>query len=135
MQVLTTLNSVHLRQQLAVAGFGHFVATPMQAPRRDITLPSMAAPASLKTPSTLFCGGSGVMIKFNSPKPWAAALAVSVLVTFGSFSLIASSFQQVASDAARVAQLPPVTVVGKRAAVGHEFAGQSVQTTPVLAKL
>ena len=75
------------------------------------------------------------MIKFNSPKPWAAALAVSVLVTFGSFSLIASSFQQVASDAARVAQLPPVTVVGKRAAVGHEFAGQSVQTTPVPAKL
>ena len=79
------------------------------------------------------------MTKFNSPKPWAVALAVSFLLTYGSFTFIASSFQHAASDAACIAHsptvLPAVTVVGKRAAVADEFAGQSVQGAPVRAKL
>ena len=79
------------------------------------------------------------MIKFNSPKPCAVALAASFLLTYGSFTFIASSFQHVASDAACIAHtptvLPTVTVVGKRAAVADEFAGQSVQGAPVQAKL
>ena len=79
------------------------------------------------------------MIKFKSPKPCAVALAVSFLLTYGSFTFIASSFQHAASDAACIAHSPtvllPVTVVGKRAAVGDEFAGQPVQGAPLQAKL
>lgn len=75
------------------------------------------------------------MIKFKSPKPWALALAASFALTYGSFTLIASSFQHTASDAACVAKLPSVTVVGKRAMVAEEFAEQSAQTPPAAAKL
>ena len=79
------------------------------------------------------------MIKFKSPKPWALALAASFALTYGSFTLIASSFQHAASDAACVAHspisLPSVTVIGKRAVVADEFAEQSAQTPPAAAKL
>lgn len=75
------------------------------------------------------------MIKFSSPKPWAVALAASFVLTYGTFTFIASSFQHAASDAACIVQLPPVTVVGKRAALADEFAVQSVQAVPGAAKL
>jgi hypothetical protein len=70
------------------------------------------------------------MIKFSTPKPWTLALAASFVLTYGSFTAIAASFQHAAHDAACVVQLPPVTVVGKRAAVADEFADQSVQAAP-----
>ena len=80
----------------------------------------------------LFSNRSNTMIKFNSHKPWAVALASSLLVTYGSFTFVAGTFQHAASEQTRVASaplvLPPVTVVGTRAAVADEFAGQSVQT-------
>ncbi len=75
------------------------------------------------------------MTPFKSPKPWALALTASFVLTYGSFTLIASSFQHAASDAACIAKLPPVTVVGKRVAVADEFAAQFVQTVPSAAKL
>ena len=75
------------------------------------------------------------MIKYSTPKPWAVALATSFVLTYGTFTFIASSFQHAASDAACVVQLPPVTVVGKRAAVVDEVAVQSIETAPAAAKL
>lgn len=75
------------------------------------------------------------MIKFSTPRPWAVALAASFILTYGTFTLIASSFQHAANDAACMVQLPPVTVVGKRTAVADEFAAQSIQTAPAAAKL
>ncbi len=70
------------------------------------------------------------MIKLPTPKPWTLALAASFVLTYGSFTAIAASFQHAAHDAACVVQLPPVTVVGKRVALADEFADQSVQATP-----
>ena len=70
------------------------------------------------------------MIKFSTPKHWALALLASFVLTYGSFTFIASLFQHAANDAACVVQLPPVTVVGKRSAVVDEFASQSVQAAP-----
>ena len=75
------------------------------------------------------------MIKFSTPKPWAIALLASFVLTYGSFTFIASSFQHAANDAACLVQLPAVTVVGKRTAVADEFAAQSVQTAPAAARL
>ena len=75
------------------------------------------------------------MIKFSTPRPWAVALAASFMLTYGTFTLIASSFQHAANDAACMVQLPPVTVVGKRAAVVDDVAVQSIETTPVTSKL
>ena len=75
------------------------------------------------------------MIKFSTPRPWAVALAASFMLTYGTFTLIASSFQHAAIDAACMVQLPPVTVVGKRAAVVDDVAVQSIETTPVTSKL
>lgn len=96
---------------------------------------------TLTSPNTvnLSSNRSSTMIKFNSRKPWALALATSLLVTYGSFTVIAGSFQHSASEAARIARaplvLPPVTVVGARAAVADEFASQSVQTVALQSKL
>ena len=75
------------------------------------------------------------MIKFLTPRPWAVALAASFMLTYGTFTLIASSFQHAAIDAACMVQLPPVTVVGKRAAVVDDVAVQSIETTPATSKL
>ncbi len=75
------------------------------------------------------------MIKFSTPRPWAVALAASFMLTYGTFTLIASSFQHAAIDAACMVQLPPVTVVGKRAAVVDDVAVQSIETTPATSKL
>lgn len=75
------------------------------------------------------------MIKFSTPKPWAVALAASFVLTYGTFTFIASSFQHAANDAACMVQLPPVTVVGKRAGVVDEVAVQSIETTPAASKL
>lgn len=75
------------------------------------------------------------MIKFSSPKPWAVALAASFVLTYGTFTFIASSFQHAANDAACMVQLPTVTVVGKRAKVAGDFAVQSIQAAPAQAKL
>ena len=75
------------------------------------------------------------MIKFSIPRPWAVALAASFMLTYGTFTLIASSFQHAAIDAACMVQLPPVTVLGKRAAVVDDVAVQSIETTPAASKL
>lgn len=61
------------------------------------------------------------MNKFSTQKPWALGLVASVIVTYGSFSAIASTFQHVAADTASNAycrvDLPAVTVIGKHASV------------------
>jgi hypothetical protein len=61
------------------------------------------------------------MNKFSTQKPWALGLVASLIVTYGSFSAIASTFQHVAADASTNAfckvELPAVTVTGKHAAV------------------
>ncbi len=64
------------------------------------------------------------MNKFSTQKPWALGLVASVIVTYGSFSAITSTFQHVAADTATNAfcrvELPPVTVIGKHAALGSK---------------
>jgi hypothetical protein len=66
------------------------------------------------------------MNKFSTQKPWALGLIASVIVTYGSFSAIASTFQHAAADAATSAlcrvELPPVTVIGKHAALVEQSA-------------
>ena len=61
------------------------------------------------------------MNKFSTQKPWALGLVASLIVTYGSFSAITSTFQHVAADTATNAfcrvELPAVTVTGKHVAV------------------
>jgi hypothetical protein len=60
------------------------------------------------------------MNKFSTQKPWALGLVASVIVTYGSFSAIASTFQHVAVDASTNAFCkvePAITATGKHAAV------------------
>ena len=61
------------------------------------------------------------MNKFSTQKPWAQGLVASLIVTYGSFSAITSTFQHVAADASTNAfcrvELPAATVTGKHVAV------------------
>ncbi len=76
------------------------------------------------------------MNKFSTQKPWALGLVASLIVTYGSFSAIASTFQHVAADGSNNAfcrvELPAVAVTGKHVTLGDTLAATPLKPTAKL---